>query len=62
MALPQDIESAKRRMQQAQAELMKYLEGQFGEPELHRKLMQEAKDSSSQFLNLIERLAPKPRV
>jgi hypothetical protein len=62
MALPHDIELAKQRMQQAQSELMKYVEGQFREPELHRKLMQEVKDAGLQFLNLIERLAPKPRV
>ena len=59
MALPHALEMAKRRMQQAEAEVSKYLEGQCREPELHKTLIQDFKDVSTQFLDLIEQFAPR---
>jgi hypothetical protein len=61
MALLHDIELANERMLRGQAELIKYVEGTFREPGLHMKLIQEVRDASSEFLSLVEQLAPRPR-
>jgi hypothetical protein len=61
VALPHDVEVAKRRMEQAQKALLQYVEGEASDPERHKRLIQEARSSTSRFINLMDGLAAGKR-
>jgi hypothetical protein len=58
MALPNEVELAKQRMQQSQDALMKYVESQEHNPELHKTLINDVRTATEKFLSLISGLRP----
>jgi hypothetical protein len=48
-------------MEQAQKALLQYVEGEASDPERHKKLIQEARSSTSRFINLMDGLAAGKR-
>jgi hypothetical protein len=56
MALPNDVEMARQRMQQAQEALLKYVQGNVRNPELHKKLIQDVRNATADYLDRIARL------
>jgi hypothetical protein len=56
MALPKEVEAARQEMVQAQEAMVKYAEGGELNPEQQKKLSQNLRTATENFMRLIERL------
>jgi hypothetical protein len=60
MSLARDVELAKQKMLQAQEALLKYAEANDRDAARHKRLIQELRNTTKDFVDRVERLAGRP--